>query len=95
MAIRQTAVSYYGLGYAEHAAADFREMREHGCTTVILAIQEFEMDFWFPNLGAIIGAAKKEGLRVLLDPGGSASILAASRSACFCKTTFTTGRFPR
>lgn len=70
MAIRQTAVSYYGLGYAEHAAADFREMREHGCTTVILAIQEFEMDFWFPNLGAIIGAAKKEGLRVLLDPWG-------------------------
>ena len=38
MAITQTAVSYYGLNYVEHAAEDFVEMKEHGCTTVILAV---------------------------------------------------------
>ncbi|MPM82212.1 hypothetical protein SDC9_129273 [bioreactor metagenome] len=36
MAIMQTAVSDYGLGYVEHAAADFCEMRDHGCNAVIL-----------------------------------------------------------
>ena len=33
MAITQTAISYYGLNYVEHAAEDFREMLDHGCTT--------------------------------------------------------------
>ena len=46
MAIQETAVSYYGLGYVEHAAADFEEIRAHHCTTVILAVTEFEFDFW-------------------------------------------------
>ena len=30
MAITQTAISYYGLNYVEHAAEDFREMLDHG-----------------------------------------------------------------
>ena len=29
-------------------------MLEHGCDTVILAITEFDLDFWFPNLNAIV-----------------------------------------
>lgn len=70
MAISQTGISYYGMGYVEHATADFKEMVNHGCTTVILALQEFDLDFWFPNLNNIVRAAKKEGLRVLLDPWG-------------------------
>lgn len=31
MAIKHTAVSYYGLNYVEHAEKDFIEMKEHGC----------------------------------------------------------------
>ena len=58
MAIKHTAVSYYGLGYTEHAKKDFVEMAEHGCDTVILAITEFDMDFWFPNINNIVKAAK-------------------------------------
>lgn len=46
--IQQTSISYYGLGYVEHAEADFREMIDHGVTCVILAVTEF--DFWRPNL---------------------------------------------
>ena len=29
MAIAQTAISYYGLNYVEHAEKDFREMLDH------------------------------------------------------------------
>lgn len=46
MAITQTAISYYGLNYVEHAEKDFQEMLDHGCTTVILAVTEFDFDFW-------------------------------------------------
>ena len=70
MAIKHTAVSYYGLNYVEHAQADFKEMRAHGCDTVILAITEFDMDFWFPSLESIVQKAHETGLRVLADLWG-------------------------
>ena len=70
MSIQHTAVSYYGLNYVEHAIADFKEMKEHGCDTVILAITEFDMDFWFPNLNNIIKAAHEVGLRCIADLWG-------------------------
>ena len=70
MAIKHTAISYYGLGYVEHAIADFKEMKEHGCDTVILAITEFDMDFWFPNINNIVKTAHELGLRVLADLWG-------------------------
>src|SRR5690606_21073876 len=70
MAITHTAISYYGLSYVEHAAADFQEMKTHGCTTVILAITEFDFDFWRPNIPKIVAKAHELGLRVLLDPWG-------------------------
>ena len=70
MSIRQTAISYYGLNYVEHAQRDFQEMLEHGCDTVILAITEFDMDFWFPNLNFIVQKAHEMGLKVLAVPWG-------------------------
>ena len=70
MAIKHTAVSYYGWNYVEHAIQDFKEMKEHGCDTVILAITEFDMDFWFPNLNEIVKAGHSVGLRVIADPWG-------------------------
>lgn len=70
MAITQTAISYYGFSYLEHAEADFQEMLDNGCTTVILAITEFDMDFWFPSIPGLVTRAKEMGLRVLLDPWG-------------------------
>lgn len=70
MPIKQTAVSYYGLNYVEHAEKDFIEMKEHGCTAVILAITEFDMDFWFPNLNNIIKKAHEVGLKAIADTWG-------------------------
>lgn len=70
MAITQTGISYYGLNYVEHAEKDFKEMVEHGCTTVILAITEFDIDFWFPSINSIIKKAHDIGLKVLIDLWG-------------------------
>ncbi len=70
MAITQTSISYYGLQSVELAEKDFKEMQAHGCTTVILAVTEFDMDFWFPNIPLIVRKARDLGLRVLMDPWG-------------------------
>ena len=70
MTIKHTGISYYGLNYVEHAERDFQEMLEHGCDTVILAITEFDMDFWFPNINPIVKKAHEMGLRVLADTWG-------------------------
>lgn len=70
MPITQTAVSYYGLGYVEHAAVDFQEMIAHGCNTVYLAVTEFDFDFWRPNIPKIVEKGHELGLKVVLDPWG-------------------------
>ena len=70
MAVTQTAVSYYGISYPENTEKDFREIASHGCNTVILAITEFDMDFWFPSINPVIKKAKEAGLKVILDPWG-------------------------
>ncbi len=70
MSITQTAVSYYGLNYVEHAERDFQEMLEHGCNTVYLAVTEFDFDFWRPNIPKIVEKGHELGLKVVLDPWG-------------------------
>ena len=88
MAIQHTAVSYYGMSYAEHAKADFQEMIEHGCDTVILAITEFDMDFWFPNLNEIIKTAHEAGLRVIADTWGIGKYFGGEQVSLFLKLLF-------
>jgi hypothetical protein len=83
MAITQTAISYYGLNYVEHAEQDFKEMIDHGCTTVILAITEFDMDFWFPSINKIVNKAKEMGLKVILDPWGIGKFFGGEQVSLF------------
>ena len=88
MAIKHTAVSYYGLNYVEHAKEDFKEMIEHGCDTVILAITEFDVDFWFPNINNIVKTAHELGLRVIADTWGIGKyfdVVVASAEAGYAK----------
>ena len=56
--ITQTSRSYYGLNYVEHAEKDFQEMKDHGVTQVILAVTEFDFDFWRPNIPKIVDKAQ-------------------------------------
>ena len=70
MPVKETGVSYYGLNYVEHAKRDFQEMLDHNCTAVLLALSEFDIDFWFPNIKAVAQTAKEMGLTVYLDTWG-------------------------
>ncbi|KAA9038678.1 hypothetical protein FW778_14115 [Ginsengibacter hankyongi] len=70
MAVKETGVSYYGISYPEHAEQDFKEMIEHNCNAVILALSEFDIDFWFPNIVKVAKVAKHLGLKVYLDTWG-------------------------
>ncbi len=70
MSIKETGVSYYGLSYVEHARHDFQEMVDHNCTAVLLALSEFDIDFWWPNIKEIVQAGKEAGLTVYLDTWG-------------------------
>lgn len=70
MAVKETGVSYYGISYVEHAEQDFKEMIAHHCNAVVLALTEFDIDFWFPNIKEIAKRAKDRGLKVYLDTWG-------------------------
>lgn len=70
MSVKETGVSYYGLSYPEHAEKDFKEMIDHNCNAVILALTESDIDFWFPNIIKITKVAKDLGLKVYLDTWG-------------------------
>lgn len=83
MAIKETGVSYYGLSYVEHARADFQEMINHNCTAVILALSEFDIDFWFPNIIEVTKAAKDMGLKVYLDTWGIAKWFGGEPTSLF------------
>ena len=67
MAVKETGVSYYGLNYPEHAERDFKEMIQHNCNAVILALSEFDIDFWFPNI--VEQSSQRPGMKVYLDTG--------------------------
>jgi hypothetical protein len=70
MSVKETGVSYYGISYPEHAERDFKEMIQHNCNAVILALSEFDIDFWFPNIIKVTKVAKDLGLKVYLDTWG-------------------------
>src|SRR5690606_26642018 len=70
MSVKETGVSYYGLSYPEHAEKDFKEMIEHNCNAVLLALSEFDIDFWFPNIIKVTKIAKDLGLKVYLNTWG-------------------------
>jgi hypothetical protein len=70
MSVKETGVSYYGISYPEHAEKDFSEMIDHNCNAVILALSEFDIDFWFPNIIKVTKVAKDLGMKVYLDTWG-------------------------
>jgi hypothetical protein len=70
MNVKETGVSYYGISYPEHAEKDFEEMIRHNCNAVVLALSEFDIDFWFPNIIKVTQVAKALGMKVYLDTWG-------------------------
>jgi hypothetical protein len=40
--VKEVGVAYHGNVYLDHARADFKEMQEHGCNSVLLAMSEYD-----------------------------------------------------
>lgn len=51
----------------KHARADFEDMQERGCNSVLIAASEEDFVYWYPNLVENIRQAKEVGLKVLLN----------------------------
>ncbi len=83
MVVKETGVSLYGLTYPEHAEDHFREMLEHNCNAVLLAIMEFDLEFWYPSLVEIIKRAKRMGLTVYLDLWGIGKFFGGEQTSVF------------
>lgn len=81
--VKETGVSYYGLSYPEHARVDFQEMIDHNCNAVVLALTEFDIDFWFPNIVEITKVAKDMGLKVYLDTWGIGKWFGGEQTSLF------------
>ena len=83
MPIKETSVSYYGLSSVEQARRDFAEMKDHGCTAVVLAVTEFDADFRLPAIPEFVEAAHEAGLRVLIDPWGIGKFFGGEQVSLF------------
>lgn len=70
MAVTEVGVSYYGINRVEHARTDFADIRAHNCNAIVLALTEFDMFFWRPQIPRIVDEAKRQGLRVYLNTWG-------------------------
>jgi len=83
MSVKETGVSYYGLNDPERARADFEEMIAHHCNAVVLAVTEFDMDFWYPSVVRIAALAREMGLAVHLDPWGIGKFFGGEQVSLF------------
>jgi hypothetical protein len=70
MAVQETGVSYYGISHTDSVSKDFDEIRAHNCTAIVLALTEFDMFFWKPQIPLVVDAAKRAGLKVYLNTWG-------------------------
>jgi len=83
LVVKETGVSLYGLTYPEHAEDHFREMLDHNCNAVLLAIMEFDLEFWYPSLIEIVKRAKNIGLTVYLDLWGVGKFFGGEQTSVF------------
>jgi hypothetical protein len=83
MVVKETGVSLYGLTYPEHARDHFNEMIKHNCNAVLLAIMEFDLEFWYPNIIQIVKEAKNLGMKVYLDLWGIGKFFGGEQTSVF------------
>jgi hypothetical protein len=81
--IPERGVSYYGVMYPDRAEQDLDEILDHGCNAVLLAVSEFDWWFWRRNVGIIIAAAHRRGMRAHIDLWGWGKTLAGEPPSIF------------
>ena len=58
--IKELGVAYHGNVYLDHARSDFKEMQDHGCNSVLLAMSEYDFDQWRSHYFRLAKIAKEE-----------------------------------
>lgn len=58
--VKELGVAYYGNVYLDHAQQDFKEIQEHGCNAVLIAMSEFDFHNWRNHIYDMMDIAKKE-----------------------------------
>ncbi|MBD3196459.1 MAG: hypothetical protein GF317_15475 [Candidatus Lokiarchaeota archaeon] len=56
----ELGVAYYGNIFPDNAREDLREMSEHGCNSVLIAMSEYDWRIWRKNIFRIAQIAKNE-----------------------------------
>ena len=65
-----TGFSYFGVRNPEYAAIDFKRMKSHGATAVLLTFAEEDMEFYLGTMKELVELAHKENLLVYMNPWG-------------------------
>ena len=58
--VKELGVAYYGNVFLDHARQDFKEMQEHGCNAVLLAMSEYDYVNWRDHYFEMARIVKKE-----------------------------------
>jgi hypothetical protein len=58
--VKELGVAYHGNVYLDHARSDFKEMQDHGCNSVLLAMSEYDFEQWRSHYFKLAEIAKRE-----------------------------------
>ncbi len=58
--VKELGVAYYGNLFLDHAINDLKEMTEHGCNSILIAMSEYDWEVWRKNIFEIAKAAKTQ-----------------------------------
>jgi hypothetical protein len=67
----------------DRAALDYREMADHGCNAVLLAVSEFDWWFWRKSVAGLVEEAHEQGFKAYIDLWGWGKTLAGEPSSLF------------
>ncbi|NVM31219.1 MAG: hypothetical protein HWN65_20445 [Candidatus Helarchaeota archaeon] len=56
----ELGVAYHGNVYLDHARSDFKEIQEHGCNSILLAMSEYDFEQWRGRYFKMARIAKEE-----------------------------------
>ncbi len=62
--VKELGVAYYGNLFPDRAREDVKEMADHGCNSVLIAMSEYEWIHWKKNIFRICQIAKEFDFRV-------------------------------
>jgi len=57
--VKELGVAYYGNLFPDRARDDIKEMAEHGCNSILIAMSEYEWKMWKKNIYEICQIAKE------------------------------------